>query len=588
MKEVFDSEKYQSQILGIFNAVSALYLARGEKTMSDKMLWHKMQQILREFPKDGNTFFSRDEIISGFKWLAEKKTIKLDQELVELIRLKPTRTISGVATVTVLTKPFPCPGNCIFCPNDIRMPKSYIASEPGAQRAGRNSFDPYLQTYNRLLALESIGHNISKIELIVLGGTWSFYPEDYQIWFIKRCYDALNDFGIIDRRNTTAGIDFTDTLATATKAVKYNQLVTTNNFEQQAETTSWDELFKAQRINETAICRNVGLVLETRPDYLTAKEVIRLRKLGATKIQIGIQSLNDEILEANKRGTTVAQIKNAFKLLRLAGFKIHGHMMPNLYKATPESDLADYQLLFSEDFAPDELKIYPTSVIKGTLLYELAESGDYRPYDTTELIELLKKFFLITPRYCRLTRVVRDIPSQEISVGNKITNLRQIVELQMQQEQQACQCIRCREIKSKQVAWQDIDLEEIIYETTVTTEYFISYKTKKQDKICGFLRLAIVKPDAMKDLPINELNNTAIIREVHVYGKVTDFGKKALDHTQHLGIGTALELRAEEIAKANKLDKISVISAIGTREYYRKLGFELAELYMHKHLYLQG
>ncbi len=581
MKEEFDSEKYQTQILGIFNAVDSLYQSRVNKSMSDKMLWHKMQQILREFPKDGNTFFSRDEIISGFKWLATKKIIELDQELVELIRLKPTRTISGVATVTVLTKPFPCPGNCIFCPNDIRMPKSYIASEPGAQRAGRNAFDPYLQTYNRLLALESIGHNISKIELIVLGGTWSFYPENYQIWFITRCYQALNDFGISDQRIATAGIDFTDRLASATKAVKYNQLIANIN-DKETQTATWQDLFTAQKINETAICRNVGLVLETRPDHITAKEVERLRKLGATKIQIGIQSLNDEILTANKRDTSIAQIKNAFKLLRLAGFKIHGHMMPNLYKATLESDFADYKLLFSKDFAPDELKIYPTSVIKGTELYELAESGEYKPYNTTELIELLKKCFLITPRYCRLTRVIRDIPSQEIHIGNKITNLRQIVELQMQQEKQSCQCIRCREIKSKQVAWQDIELEEIVYETTVTTEYFISYKTKAQDKICGFLRLAIVKQEARQDLPIKELSNTAIIREVHVYGKVTDFGKQALDHTQHLGIGTALELRAEEIAKSNNLAKISVISAIGTREYYRKLGFTLAELYMHK------
>lgn len=580
----FTATKYLPQFAELFLKVEQLLIEKKTDKLSDKTIWKRMQQILREYPKDGNEFFSRDELISGYRLLVANKSLSDNPELIEMIRLKPTRTISGVTPITVLTKPFPCPGKCIFCPNDVRMPKSYIASEPGAQRAGRNAFDPYLQTYNRLLALQSIGHNVNKAELIVLGGTWSFYPESYQIWFIKRCFDALNDFGNFDDRTVTSGIDFFDPNEKTQATIDYNKEIALKVKNTATESATWEELQSAQEKNETANCRNVGLVLETRPDYISISEVIKLRRLGATKIQIGIQSLNDEILNANGRGTTVAQIKSAFRLLRLAGFKIHGHMMPNLYLATPKSDLDDYKALWTADFAPDELKIYPTSVIKGTLLYQYLQQGKYQPYDSRTLIDLLKECFKATPVYCRLTRVIRDIPSGEIITGNKTTNLRQIVELELDREHNSCKCIRCREIKGKQVAWDELDYQDFSYDTSIGVEHFLSYNVKQNDKICGFLRLALPTKENSENNPFKELQNAAIIREVHVYGKVTQIGNSDQEHTQHLGIGKHLIANAEALARKNSNKVIAVISAIGTRNYYRKLGFEVSGLYMTKSL----
>jgi len=510
---------------------------------------NSLQTILKKYPKEGKGLYRHDELVEAYKELIKNNEIKVSKTVEERIRMKPTRTQSGVATVTVLMKPFACPGQCIFCPNEQGMPKSYISSEPGAQRALKNEFNPFNQTYNRIKALQNIGHNTDKIELIILGGTCSFYPEQYIVWFVKRCFDGMNSFG--DN--------------------KYDKDIGLENI-------SWNDLYEAQRVNESTICRNVGLVLETRPDYITEEEVIRLRKLGATKIQIGIQSLDDNILKLNRRGHSTKETEKAFELLRLAGFKIHAHWMPNLYGSDVKKDIKDYKKLWNREYHPDELKIYPTSIIKDTLLEKYYREGNYKPYTKKQLLDVFVNILPTTPRYTRLTRIVRDIPSDEIIDGNKSTNFRQIAEEEILKKGKKLQDIRSREIKDKDITWEDLKLETIKYQTTVSTEYFISYKTKETDKICSFLRLTLPK----KDSYIEEIKGSAIIREVHVYGSLVNIGKDSSGEPQHLGLGKKMIKIAENISRKNKFKKLSVISAIGTKEYYRKRGFEDIELYMVK------
>ncbi len=525
------------------------------KQIHSTKVWREnsLQTILKKFPKEGKGLYRHDELVKEYNTLIKEKKIPPSKIVEERIRMKPTRTQSGVATVTVLMKPFTCPGMCIFCPNESDMPKSYISSEPGAQRALKNNFDPYLQTYNRIKALQNIGHNTDKIELIILGGTCSVYPEKYTIWFVKRCFDAMNSFGDI----------------------KYEK-------DRGIENISWEDLKKTQEINERTVCRNVGLVLETRPDYITQEEVIRFRKLGATKIQIGLQSLHDNILKLNQRGHGVKESKKAFELLRLAGFKIHVHWMPNLYGSTVKRDIKDFKKLWKKDFKPDELKIYPTSIIRNTILEKYYKSQKYLPYTYQELLNLFVSILPQTPRYCRLTRIVRDIPSNEIISGNLTTNFRQIGEKEIEKRGKHIQDIRSREIKNEHVSWDDLELEIIKYKTSISKEYFISYKTKDTDKICSFLRLSI----PLKETYIDELKNSSIIREVHVYGSVVNIGKDSSGESQHLGLGKKMIEIAEDISKKQGYKNISVISAIGTTEYYEKRGFKKDTLYMSKSITL--
>lgn len=512
---------------------------------------NSLQTILKKYPKEGRGLYRHDELVAQYTKLVEAKIISPNKIIEERIKMKPTRTQSGVATVTVLMKPFSCPGKCIFCPNEPDMPKSYIASEPGAQRALTHNFDPYSQTYNRIKALQNIGHNTDKIELIILGGTCSVYPEQYIVWFVKRCFDAMNSFGDI----------------------KYEK-------DKGIENTTWDDLFETQKINETTVCRNIGLVVETRPDYISKEEIIRLRKLGATKIQIGIQSLDDTVLKMNMRGHGVKESKKAFELLRLAGFKVHAHWMPNLYGSNVKKDIKDFKKLWSKNFKPDELKIYPTSIIKNTLLEKYYKDEKYSPYTQNELLNLFVNILPLIPRYCRVTRIVRDIPSNEIISGNKSTNFRQIAEKEILKRGKHIEDIRSREIKNEKISWDNLELEIIKYKTSVSKEYFISYKTKDIDRICSFLRLSIPK----KETYIDELKDSSIIREVHVYGNVVNIGKDSSGESQHLGLGKKMIEIAEDISREEGFKRISVISAIGTREYYQKRGFKKDDLYMSKSL----
>jgi elongator complex protein 3 len=347
---------------------------------------------------------------------------------------------------------------------------------------------------------------------------------------------------------------------------------------------TWEDLEEEHKRNEKAYCRNVGLVLETRPDYIDKEELIRMRKLGTTKVQIGIQSLSDRILKKNEIGRKSKDVQRAFKLLRRMGFKIHGHWMPNLYGSTVKQDTKDYKKLWTKDYCPDELKIYPTSIIENTKLNYLYKQGLYKPYTEEELSDLLKTVLPLTPRYCRLTRIIRDIPSNEIVAGNKKTNLRQLVQIEMEKEGLKVEDIRSREIRGQEVRPDNLEIETIEYETTVSTEIFISYKTKDTDRICGFLRLSLPKGKYRKKHFLEELKGCSIIREVHVYGKVLGIKDESTGESQHLGLGKSLIERAEEISKKNSFNKIAVISAVGTREYYRKRGFKKEGLYMTKRI----
>lgn len=574
-----------------------------------------LSRVLKKYPKPGGNLYKKSEILSAYGQAVGSDLVQANSKIEKLLVKKPTRTMSGVTPVTILTKPFPCPGKCIFCPSDVRMPKSYLSDEPGAQRAERNWFDPYLQTYDRLLALQANGHDTSKVEMIILGGTWSFYPEKYQIWFIKRVFEALNQFGRTDERQTV--IKHYQQMSEVYQKVNsyspssdprknqqtlkkygisgkkiektYNQIISElyvaperrAGFDQ-FQTAEWPELDQEQKINETAENRCVGLVVETRPDNISQAEVLRVRRLGATKVQIGFQSLNDEVLAKNHRGHDVAATRRAVQLLRQAGFKIHAHWMPNLYGSNPELDYQDYLKMFAEDdFKPDELKIYPCSLIETAELMQYFEQGLWRPYSEQELLELLIKCFVATPEYCRLTRVVRDIGADDIVVGNKKTNFRQLVEAEIVKRKLHVKEIRAREIRGRGFDPTNVKIIQTEYSTSVSQEIFIQAvaKVSGEEKLLGFLRLSLPSEKNF----VEELVDSAIIREVHVYGQVEAVGESGKTKAQHLGLGKKMVALAQSLAKARGFTKLAVISAVGTREYYRKLGFIDGEFYQFKY-----
>ncbi len=518
-----------SQLLAFFDAVRA----------SDKLTATQLNALLVKHVHgaDGNSV-AQWQVVSAYKELAAQGVIPFERELFERLRMKPTRTMSGVAPVAVLTGPYPCPADCIFCPDAKGVPRSYLPDEPAVQRAMRARFDPYKSTKARMDALEAMGHPIDKIELLIIGATWSAYPKKYQEWYVRRCLDAMN------------GGEPAQTLE------------------------------EAQRKNETAAHRNVGMVIETRPDYIDMDEVRRLRWLGMTKIQLGAQSTDNRILELNKRDHTIEDTRRAVRLLRLAGFKLHLHWMPNLYGATPESDVRDYENLWNDvALRPDELKIYPTMLIEGTKLYEIWQEGKYRPYTDAELIETLAQAKRFTPPYCRINRVIRDIPAQYITASSTQSHLRVVVQQEMKKRGWQCQCIRCREIKNERLEIGELEIRDYPYETDATTEHFLQYVTPS-GKLAGFLRLSLPHENVPREEILPELYGAAMVRELHIYGQALELGAQHSGQAQHSGLGRKLAEHAMQIARNANFKRIAVISAIGTREYYRKLGFEWDGLYM--------
>jgi len=503
-----------------------------------------LEAVRRHPQQDG--YISKSALVAAYRQLVESGEWEADEAILAAIRLKPIRTLSGVTTVTVLTKPYPCPGTCIFCPDDVRMPKSYLPDEPGAMRALEHAFDPFTQVKSRLEALTSVGHPTDKVELLILGGTFSSYRRDYQEWFVRRCFEAMN------------ALPPTPLPEGDGQGVRETHI-----------------------LNESALHRNVGLSVETRPDHVDPGELVWFRSLGVTKVQMGVQSLDDHILELNQRGHTVAEARRATALLRAAGFKIVLHWMPNLLGATPASDRADFPRLW-EGFCPDEIKIYPTQLLETAALYEYWQRGEYRPYTTEELVDLIADVKTSIPRYCRVNRVIRDIPSPHVVAGNKRSSLRQDVHAEMARRGTRCDCIRCREVRGGKVLAGSLHLDDLVYHPDGAEEHFLSYITP-DDKIAGFLRLSLPDPASPPD-GMADLIGAAIIREVHVYGQSLAVGAEQYGAAQHAGLGTRLLAEADRLARTKGYCRMAVIAAVGTRQYYLERGFERGELYLVKKL----
>ena len=543
------------------------------------------------------------------RWASWQIDEQLEQQLLLLLRVKPQRTASGVATISVITKPWPCSSNCLYCPNDLRMPKSYLSDEPACQRAERNYFDPYLQVSSRLRALTQMGHATDKIELIVLGGTWCDYPVAYQLWFVSELFRALNDGDLDeqsqkDRRRLYKQKGLSnrpEELIAQTRALQQEVNEGHITFNQGIErlyvsegpyadiareqVADINQLVQQQTRNETAAHRMVGLVIETRPDTITAPRLTLLRQLGCTKVQMGIQSLDPELLKHNKRFISLGQIEQSFELLRLFGFKTHVHFMLNLFGSNAEKDIHDYLLLVTHKaYLPDEVKLYPCVLVEGTGLCEHYRDGSWQPYGQDELVRVLTADLRNTPSYVRVSRMIRDISAKDIVAGNKMANIRQLVELGIEKSGERIQEIRYREIKTSQADMGSLSLETLEYGTTVSQEFFLQWVTP-DNRIAGFLRLSLPKQAfvrAQADTAPVGLRE-AMIREVHVYGRVAQLHKEVAG-AQHRGLGRQLVDAACDLARARGFTRMNVISSVGTRQYYRGLGFEDHGLYQQRRI----
>lgn len=591
---------------------------RSTGSMDDKML----AALIRHHNKDihdNSAHFAKKQLSPYYqrvkteepaRWESWNIDSALEKKLLAAIRVKPRRTASGVATITVLTKPWQCSGNCLYCPNDVRMPKSYLSEEPACQRAERSFFDPYLQATARLRTLSQMGHVIDKAELIILGGTWGDYPESYRLWFVSELFRALNENPAAIERHRAERIAHYERLGMSCRkeeliaataeiqrsvddgGLTYNQAVRRlygENPTWQAassdQTADWKLIDSLQCANETARHRMVGLVVETRPDNVTASSLRQLRRLGCTKIQMGVQSLDPRVLDANRRNIGIDTMRNAFELVRAFGFKIHAHFMVNLYGSSAAEDERDYQRFMAESpYQPDEVKLYPCVLVAGTDLRAHYANGSWTPYSEEQLVDILVHDTLATPAFTRISRMIRDISSQDIIAGNKKINLRQMVEHAIAERGDGVSEIRYREIGTQETTLENLALDEVRYGTSVSSEVFLQWVTP-EDKIAGFLRLSLPNADYVRahaaELPIGE--NEAMIREVHVYGRVAGLHKTGAG-AQHLGLGRQLIKRACALARAAGYTQINVVSSVGTREYYRKQGFSDGELYQHKAL----
>ncbi|MFH1286755.1 MAG: tRNA uridine(34) 5-carboxymethylaminomethyl modification radical SAM/GNAT enzyme Elp3 [Candidatus Magasanikbacteria bacterium] len=503
---------------------------------------------------------SNRELLKAYQNLVKKKSIEPDKNFLILMRKADIRTLSGIAVITSLTKPYACPGQCVYCPTEARMPKSYLASEPAAARALSLKFDPYFMMQRRIKMLESNGHPCDKIEYIIKGGTWNAYPLKYQYWFVLESFKACND---LTRRQKS----------------KSHQHINTSTLGKLQELLEIEQEYNDKK----AKYKIIGLTLETRPDAVSEKTILHMRRQGCTRIELGLQAPDDRILNLVKRGHTVQQCKDAMILLRSAGFKVDLHFMPDLPGTTPKHDVEMYKFLFTDPgFKPDMVKIYPNTVIKSAELHEWLEDGRYTPYGNKELFDALMKMKLATPRYCRISRLIRDIPTDEISAGNQITNLREALAAELEKQGKQCVCLRCREVghtkthKPINPSIPYLFVDE--YKTSGGTEYFLSFEDEGRNAVFGFLRLRL--PSIQSSI-IN-LQSLAFIRELHTYGQLVGIGKQDKSASQHKGLGKRLVTEAENIARKNSFEKIAVISGVGVRGYYRKLGYRKKGTYMVK------
>ena len=444
---------------------------------------------------------------------------------------KPMRTMSGVAVVAVMTSPYDCPhGKCAYCPGGVanNSPQSYTGKEPAARRAGRNDFDPYKQVMDRITQLTEIGHQTDKIDLIIMGGTFTCRDPEYQEWFVRRCFDAMNG---------------TDSIT----------------------------LGEAQALNEVSQHRCVGLTVETRPDVFDDVQVERAMRLGATRVELGVQILDDDILDKVERGHRTDAVRDCTKRCKDHGLKICYHLMPGLPGSSVEHDLECFRKVFDQpEYCPDMLKFYPTLVVDGTKVKDWWQEGSYKPLDTDEAVDLLCRMKEIVPEYVRIQRIQRDIPVPQITAGIMKSNIRQLVADELARRGRECRCIRCREVGHRGIKLEDpekVTMKITEYEASGGKEYFVALEY--EDSIVGYVRVRV------------DDNPVATIRELKVFGKIVSIGEDGEDW-QHRGFGKELVAKAEEIAKQNSKSGIRVTSGVGVRMYYASLGFHKALPYMQK------
>ena len=466
------------------------------------------------------------------------------KKLQNILLTKPVKSASGVAVVAIMPKPFACPhGRCSYCPGGIEFntPNSYTGKEPITISAIENQYDPKIQISKKIQQLISFGHDSTNLEFVLVGGTFLFMPKDYQENFIKSSYDALNGF-------------------------------------------ESPNLETAKKSNETAKNRNVGFTIETKPDYCKEEHVDMMLDYGATRIEVGVQCLQDRVYKIVNRGHDLNDVVDSFQIAKDAGYKIVAHMMPGLPTMSPIDDIKDFQTLFEDSrFKPDMLKIYPSLILKDTPLYDEYQDGKYIPYSDDDMLNVLTEVKKMVPKWMRIMRVQREITPMEIIAGPKMGNLRQIVHKNLEKQGFSCKCIRCREagLAKKKNLNDELVLERINYDASEGSEVFLSYNDS-DDLTYGFLRLR--KP-SQKAHRKEITHDTAIVRELHVFGKAIEIGSHETDSFQHLGLGRKLMKVAEEIAKDEfAAKKLLVISAVGTREYYQKLGYKIYGPYMAKEL----
>lgn len=436
-----------------------------------------------------------------------------------------------------MAKPFPCPGNCVYCPSSAYAPKSYTAESPAVLRGRKCNFDARKQVEYRLNTLTEMGHALDKIELIIMGGTFLAYPLDYQYQFIKDCYDGLNGVSSADMK-------------------------------------------EAQKLNETAEHRCVGLCIETRPDFCQDEEIKRMLEFGTTRVELGVQTLDDEIHRLTKRGHGVAEVISATKLLRDYGFKVYYHWMPGLPGSTPKHDMELSRKLFDDEYyRPDGLKLYPTLVVTGSELENWYHDNRYQPYEDEQMIDLLANIKSLLPKYVRVPRLMRDIPSKFIIAGCSNLALRETVKRRMSELNLRCQCTRCREYGHRlRDGWLvgEPRLTRLDYDASQGKEIFLSYEDENET-LFGLLRLR-VSPKLHND-------NEALVRELHIFGAEVPLGEKKEQAAQHQGLGKELLLEAERItAEEFHVKKLAILSGVGVRDYYRLLGYHLEGNYMAKQL----
>lgn len=494
---------------------------------------------------------------------------------------KPSRTISGVAPIAIMTKPIKCPhGKCLPCPGGPNscfgdVPQSYTGKEPATRRAIRNKYDPYLQIFNRLEQYMLLSHMPEKVELIVMGGTFPSFPVAYQDIFIGYSFKALNDFGkLFFRNNMFDFIKFKEFFELPTKNIDDQTRI--KKIISKILKLKGNLKFKDEQIkNENARMRCVALCIETRPDYCRKKEINQMLKLGTTRVELGVQSLYNSVLKRIKRGHLVEDSIEASQLLRDSFLKIGYHIMLGLPSSTAEKDIIMFKNLFTdENFKPDALKIYPCMVLEGTQLYNEWKKGLYKPLMTSGAIKIIERGKRFIPKFCRVMRVQRDIPSYIIRAGVDRTNLRQYLKVK-------CNCIRCREPRGRKIDWGAVKILRYDYEASKGKEIFLSVEDTFNDILLGFCRLRIPYKPFRKEIT----SRSAGIRELHVYGKALSIGKKSENEIQHKGYGKALLLEAEQIAKKDfDVNKLLVISGIGVREYYKRSGYKKEGPYMAKKL----